>query len=147
MPGAQQHQHALFHCIVSLLCVRLDANDILRLCGLNGLIQCSGILTYGVIMTCGDRDLGQHWFRQCLVACLMAPSHCLAQCWLITREVFRHSPEGKFVGNSSNIYPWHVFNNYWLKITVASSRGQCVDMVLCLERQWKVLLWSSSWNG
>ena len=41
------------------------------------------ILTHcGLVTSCGDIDLGQHWLRWWLVCCLTAPSHYQNQCWL-----------------------------------------------------------------
>ena len=38
--------------------------------------------------------------------CHLATSHFLNQCWLIIREVFRHSPESNFIGNAQISFLW-----------------------------------------
>ena len=61
-----------------------------------------------------------------MVCCLAAPSHTWNQSWLIICKVLWHSPRGNLVKNA-HIYPWFGFENYWLKITVTSPRGQWVN--------------------
>ena len=53
---------------------------------------------------------------QVMACCLMAPSHYLNQCWLITSEVLRwYSLGGNYTGNAQSInYLWYV----WEKITL-----------------------------
>ena len=45
---------------------------------------------------------------QVMACCLTAPSHYLAQCWLIINEVLWNSPKGNLTGIalSIDIYPW-----------------------------------------
>ena len=45
-------------------------------------------------------ELGQHWFRQCLVACSV-PSHYPNQCWLIVNWTFRNKLQWSFNRNSN----------------------------------------------
>ena len=42
---------------------------------------------------------------QVMACCLMAPSHCLNQCWLIISVILWYSPECNFIGNAQNINP------------------------------------------
>ena len=70
----------------------------------------------------GNIDLSQK-LAQVLACCLMAPSHYLNQFYPIISEVLRHSPESNFTGNASDIHAWYEFENYYIKITVASPRG------------------------
>ena len=44
-----------------------------------------------------------------MACCLMAPSHCPNQYWLLITEVLWHSSEGNSTGNSQNFYPWYEF--------------------------------------
>ena len=46
-----------------------------------------------------------------MASCLMAPSHNLKLCWLVTSEVLWHSPEINFTGNAQDIYPLYEFEN------------------------------------
>ena len=62
-----------------------------------------------------------------MTCCLMASSDYLNQCLLIIREVLWNSPEGNFVGNAEDIYPWYKLANYWFDITATSPRGQWVN--------------------
>ena len=55
---------------------------------------------------------------------LTAPSRYLNQCWVIINEVLWHPTNGNSTGYAQDIYPWHEFENYQSKITLASSRGQ-----------------------
>ena len=67
---------------------------------------------------------------QVMACCLMAPSHYLNQCWLITCETLWHSPEGNFTGNAQGIFPWYEFENYFSKITATSPWGQWVKIAM-----------------
>ena len=44
---------------------------------------------------------------QVMDCCLMAPSHYLKQCGLITSKVLCHSPEGNFTGIAQDMYSWY----------------------------------------
>ena len=46
------------------------------------------------------RDKSCSTLDQVMACCLTAPSHYLHQCWFIISEVFQHSPEGNFTGNT-----------------------------------------------
>ena len=46
-------------------------------------------------------ELGQHWFRSCLVAC-SAPSHYPIQCWVIVNSTLRSKLQWKFNENKIN---------------------------------------------
>ena len=50
---------------------------------------------------------------QVMVCCLMAPSHCLNQCWLIIKGVLKHSPE--------RILTRSLTKNTWIIIWLAQS--------------------------
>ena len=58
-------------------------------------------------MAYGDIDLGQHWFRNWLLAW----QYYLNQCSIIIRVVLWYLPEGNFTGNAQDIYPWYKFEN------------------------------------
>ena len=65
----------------------------------------------------------------------MAPSHYLNQCWLIISEGLSHSPEGNFIGNNQDIYPWHEFESYKFKTTALFPRvdGLKVEyLIICI---------------
>ena len=62
-----------------------------------------------------------------MACCLPESSHHLNQCGLIIGEVLWHSPVGNFTENAQYIYPWHEFENYRLKITGVSLKGQWVN--------------------
>ena len=46
---------------------------------------------------------------QVMTCCLTAPSHYLTQLWLTITDVFWHSPESNFTGNTQDTYPWYGF--------------------------------------
>ena len=58
---------------------------------------------------------------QVMACCLMAPSHCLNQCWLSISEVSWHSPESNFTENAqdilSMIWAWKLWIWYFSHIT------------------------------
>ena len=66
---------------------------------------------------------------QIMACCLMAPSHCLNQCWLLISEVLWHSHESKCTANVHIIILCNEFKNYVLKINVASPKGHQVKYV------------------
>ena len=82
---------------------------------------------------------------QVMACCLMAPSHYLNQCWLIISEALWHSPQGNFTGNAQDIYPWYEFENYQLKFTSTSLRGQGLNtfMLNCLYKIFLNMIYSS----
>ena len=84
----------------------------------NQLIHC------GLVTPCGDRELGQHWFRWCLTA----PSHYLNQCWLIMHLVLWHPSEKNVIGISQNINSKKELENYNFE-NIASPRGQWVNYI------------------
>ena len=47
-----------------------------------------------------------------VACCLLAPSHYLHHCWLITNEVFRHLPKDNFSGNTHDKNLYHKFESY-----------------------------------
>ena len=47
---------------------------------------------------------------QVMACCLVAPSHCLNQCWLIISEVLWHSAMSFFTGNAQDIFSWKITN-------------------------------------
>ena len=63
---------------------------------------------------------------QVMACCLMAPSHYLNQCWLITSMVQWHSYEGSFTRDTSAIDHYNQLKNYSSKIYFESPRGQWV---------------------
>ena len=71
---------------------------------------------------------------QVMACCLTAPSHYLNQCSLIISEGSRHLHEANFTGNAHDIYPWYEFENYQIKTTAISPRGQWVkeDILISL---------------
>ena len=60
------------------------------------------------------------WYRtwltlvQGMTHCLMAPSHCLNQYWLIMRGILWHSLLGSFIEKDTR--PWNVFKNTDFKL-------------------------------
>ena len=69
---------------------------------------------------------------QVMACCLMAPSHYLNQCWLITKGVLWHSPESNFTGNAQDITLKNEFENYNFKIINPFPRGQRVNLKMHL---------------
>ena len=65
---------------------------------------------------------------QVMACCLMAPSHYLNQCWLMTKEVLWHSLDSNFTENTSDIYHWNEFEIYQFETVVKSHRGQWVKI-------------------
>ena len=61
-----------------------------------------------VIWSQGSRST----LAQVMACCLMAPSHCLNQCWLIISEVLWYLPDSNFIENTSDIYCWNEFEIY-----------------------------------
>ena len=64
---------------------------------------------------------------QIMACCLMAPSHYLNQCRLITSEVLWHSTESHSAWNTEDICPWYEFENDYFKFTAKSPKGHWVD--------------------
>ena len=75
-------------------------------------------------------ELGQHWFRQRLVAC-SAPSHYLNQCCLIVNWPFR------------NKLRWNYYQNIKLSIHENASENVVCDMVPILSMG----RWVKCWIG
>ena len=84
---------------------------------------------------------------QVMACCLMASSHCLNNCWLITNEAFWRAAKHNFIiGDARDIHPWYQFKKYYLKITAIFPRGQwvnsqcaCDDIILDWENGPSVL--------
>ena len=62
-----------------------------------------------------------------MACCLMAPSHYLNQCWLITSKVLWHSSEGNFIRDTSATIHQSQLENYLPEIKLKSPRGQWVN--------------------
>ena len=63
---------------------------------------------------------------QVMACCLMAPSHYLNQCWLITNGALWYSPYKNFTGSAWDISSWYEFENYDFEIKAISPMGQWV---------------------
>ena len=73
-------------------------------------------------------DLNFNDFSRAAGTLLMAPSHCLNQCWLLLSEILWHSLESNFAASGHTTILYNEFENYALKITAMSSlRGQWVN--------------------
>ena len=78
-------------------------------------------------------------FVQIMAWYLMATSHCLSQCWIIT-SVLYHSPKDDFTRNVQNTYPWYEFNKSGFKRWNIIG---CLNQYIC--RRWtlkQLHLWS-----
>ena len=84
--------------------------------------------------------ISQSWFVQRMAWCLMAPSHCLDQCWLIIHwgSILAFT-KSNFTGNAQDTYLWDVFVKYKFKITTASPSGQWVNSLI-LKSSWCIIL-------
>ena len=93
---------------------------------------------------------------QVMAWCLMAPSHCLDQCWHIINEVFWHSLEGNITRSA---YPYHgfryyTFENYYISqismskihISLLAVVAESVTCGWLLLLQVMAMLWQSSSN-
>ena len=89
--------------------------------------RASELIHCGLVTPYCDKDLSQYWLR--LLPGTSKPLY-LKQCWLITIEVFRHSPERNFTRNGHKPDPWNVFRDYIFEITSTSPRGQWVKWLL-----------------
>ena len=69
------------------------------------------------------------WTKLALVRayCLMAPSHCLSQCWQISSGVLWHSPKSNFTVSTQATNLYNDFQNYDFKTFATSLRGQWVN--------------------
>ena len=68
---------------------------------------------------------------QLIVCCLMAPSHYLNHCWIITKGLLWHSsPESNFPRSADELNPQHLFGDYTFKITTSFPRGRWVKIPL-----------------
>ena len=65
---------------------------------------------------------------QVMAYCLMAPSHCPNQCWIIIKGVLWHRPESNFSRSAYELNPWHAIASYTSKITTTSPRGQWLNL-------------------
>ena len=82
---------------------------------------------------------------QVMACCLMAPSHYLNQCWLITSKVHWHSSEGNFAKDTSAISQWNWLENYFSKILFKSPRGQWVKNLAMLYALHRSVYWFHYW--
>ena len=85
-------------------------------------------LAYSTLSAIGwcyhSQTLPSKWLRHHVMSsCVRALSHYMNQCWLFFKDGLWHSPEGNFIGNAQDIYPWHEFENKWFKITSTFPRG------------------------
>ena len=67
---------------------------------------------------------------------VMAPSHYLKQCLLITRERLYHSPKDNFIRNAQDIYPWYEWEYYQFMITTTFIRSQWVNILRPRQNGW-----------
>ena len=74
-----------------------------------------------------DSELGQHWFRQWLVAC-SAPSHYLNQCWLIVNWTLRNKLQWNLNQNTKLFIYENAFENAVCEMAAILSRGRWVKM-------------------
>ena len=87
-----------------------------------------------IVTLCGVIDLGQHWFR-----CLMAPSHYLNQCWLISE----HQSTYKWCANyhSEGITKELVLENQHIWVVICSGMSNLFEVVpwnFFLYQVWKL---------
>ena len=61
---------------------------------------------------------------QVMTCWLIAPSHYMNQCWLLTSDVLWHSPESNFIVNAQASVLYNGFENYTFQITVTYARDQ-----------------------
>ena len=73
----------------------------------------------------GDRDLGQHWLRQWLLA-LTIPNHYMDHNWIFVGEVQWHSTESNFMVSAQATVLYNEFEICTFKITATSPRGKWV---------------------
>ena len=74
------------------------------------------------------RRLRTEWtLAQVMACCLTAPSHYLNQCWLIISKVLWYSSEGIIMRRSEDTNQQKKFENYILRISLRSPRGQWVN--------------------
>ena len=69
-------------------------------------------------------NLGRHWLRLWLVACL-APSHYLNQCWNIVNWTLRNKLQWNFNRNSQHFHSRKFVSKCFEKISTILSRPQC----------------------
>ena len=70
-------------------------------------------------------ELGHHWFRWWLVACLV-PSHYLNQCWVIVIWTIRNEIQWDINRNSNIFMQENAFENVIWKMAAIKSWPQCV---------------------
>ena len=80
-----------------------------------------------------------------MACCLMTPSHCLNQCWLMISEVLWHSPDSNFTENTSDIYRWTEFEIYSFETVVKSPRSQWVKWATAIAGWTMTLFGHASW--
>ena len=71
-------------------------------------------------------ELGQHCFRQWLVAC-SAPSHHLNQCWLIINWTPRNKVQWNLNWNSNIFIQGNGYENKWNKLNHQSQQIDCLS--------------------
>ena len=80
---------------------------------------------------------------QVMAWCHQAPSNYLNQCWHLISEVLWHLPERKFTVIAQAIILYNKHENYIIKITAASPRGQWINHCTAAT-QWQ---WSNNATG
>ena len=90
-----------------------------------------GVIMHYINSLCPSDTIWQHrsasTLAQVMACCLMAPSHYPDQCWLIISEAQSQSPEDNFTRDASAINYYNQPENYLLKISFKSPRGQWVN--------------------
>ena len=83
---------------------------------------------------------------QGMACCLTASGHNLNQCWHIINEDLWHSPKSKliFTANAQATKRYNEFENYDLKIAIASPRGQWVNQTVQLKESQAATMKESS---
>ena len=77
---------------------------------------------------------------QAMACCLMAPSHCLNQCWLTITEVQWCSSEGNYACDVTAICHWNELENYFSKILSKFPRGQWVKLYTKYSMAWTLIV-------
>ena len=105
-------------------------------CDVISVSACKKWIHCGLVTPYGDIDLGQHWFRQWLVAWRTKPLSepvLNLHYWgtvAFTREQFHDSP---------SYYLCNTFEIYSFKITASSPRGQWVKLILVGQHKYHIL--------
>ena len=115
--GSSRQWHILDHMLFSEIICKKSWN-------FSGLLRVNPLHPSDAIWGC----IAGSTLAQVMACCRMAPNHYLNQCWLIISEDLWHSLEDNSIGNAQEIYPWYEFENWILKITATSPRGQWVKL-------------------